>query len=149
MRQAPDRVVVDASVALKWLVDEEDSESALALQASDMIAPALLRLEVGNTLRTLTARQQVPADRARDLFAFFQTAPVAIVDPDDALEGRALDLALSLGHPICDCLYLALAERTHRTLVTADRRFLRRIAETEHAGQALCLGDVAERTPDR
>ena len=37
-------VVVDASVALKWYVDEEDSEAALALLASDerLIAPDFL-----------------------------------------------------------------------------------------------------------
>ena len=144
-----DRLVVDASIALKWIVDEDGSDTALTLQGSDMIAPALLRLEVGNALRTICARQQVSDAHARELFAFVQSAPVAIVDPDDGLERRALDLALHLGHPIYDCVYLALAERTDRMLVTADRRFIGRIAETEHAGRVLYLADFAGPVPHR
>lgn len=119
--------VVDASVVLKWLIEEEGSEAALSLRDSSLMAPALLRIEVANVLRTLTAREAITAIEAEDLFALLQTAPVTIVEPDDALERRALAMALALRHPVYDCVYLALAERMGRTLVTADRRFLRAI----------------------
>jgi predicted nucleic acid-binding protein len=124
-------LVVGASVALRWLIEEEGSNAALALQGQDLAAPALLRLEAANVFRMLVARGSwlvargdLAAQTAVDLFALLQEAPVTIVDPDDGLERRALDLALQFAHPLYDCVYLALAERMDRTLITADRRFL-------------------------
>ena len=135
-------LIIDASVALKWLVEESDSEAALALQGRDLAAPALLRIEAANVLRTLVARQEATRGQAIELLTFLQEAPVTIVDPDDALETRALELALDLGHPIYDCVYLALAERMGRTLVTADKRFLRALRDSPHASRAVALEDV-------
>lgn len=144
---ATEAFVIDTSVAIKWIVAEEGSAEADRLQGAEMAAPALLRIEAGNVLRTLAARRQIDAAEATHLFALFQTAPVAIVDGDDRLERRALDLALSLGHPVYDCLYLALAERMERRLVTADRRFLAALAGTEHQGRAIALSDIAAQRP--
>jgi predicted nucleic acid-binding protein len=136
--------VVDASVAAKWLVEEEGSEAALALQGEDMVAPALLRIEIANLLRTLAGKKVVSAAAALELFRFFQSAPVTIVDHDDELERRALEIALEMGHPVYDCVYLALAERTGRELVTADQRFLRALAGTELAYRATSLAEERE-----
>lgn len=131
--------VVDTSVAMKWIVAEEGSDKADLLQGSDIVAPALLRIEAGNVLRTLAAKGELSLERAIDLFLFLQTAPVTIIDADELLEQRALELALALQHPIYDCIYLALAERTDRTLITADRRFIKALSTTEHADRALAL----------
>jgi hypothetical protein len=87
---AGESFVVDTSVAIKWIVDEEDSDKAELLQGADMVAPALFRIEAGNVLRTLAAKQTLANDRAIDLFLFLQTAPVAIIDADELLERRAL-----------------------------------------------------------
>lgn len=46
-------LVVDASVAVKWLVDEPGSDAVHALKGRDLAAPALLRIEVANVMRTL------------------------------------------------------------------------------------------------
>lgn len=143
MTGRPDRCVVDASVAIKWLIDEDGSDAALALQGTELAAPALLRIEAANVLRTLTARDRIAAATARELFALLQTAPVSVVEHDDRLEARALALALELDHPIYDCVYLALAERLAAVLVTADLRFLRRIAASPHADRAVSLEDAA------
>ena len=118
-------LVIDASVAMKWLVDEDGSEAAFTLRDRDLAAPALLRIEAANVLRTLVARQAATADEALDLFALLQDAPVTIVEHDEALERRALQLGLELGHPVHDCFYLALAERMGCQLITVDNRFLK------------------------
>lgn len=139
--------VVDTSVAIKWIVDEEGSDKAELLQGADMVAPALFRIEAGNVLRTLAAKQILTNERAIDLFLFLQTAPVTIIDADELLERRALDLALALEHPIYDCVYLALAERMDRRLITADRRFIKTLSGTEHAARVLgleTLGSAAQ-----
>ena len=132
-------LVVDASVAIKWLVEEEGSEAALALKGRDLAAPALLRVEAANVLRTLVARKAAKRDEALELFVLLQSAPVTIVDHDDTLEARALRLALDLGHPVYDCVYLALAERMGRVLVTADNRFFEALRATAHASQVVAL----------
>ena len=139
--------VVDTSVAIKWIVDEEGSDKAELLQGADMVAPALFRIEAGNVLRTLAAKQILTNDRAIDLFLFLQTAPVTIIDADELLERRALDLALALEHPIYDCVYLALAERMDRRLITADRRLIKTLSGTEHAARLLALESLGSATP--
>ena len=133
-------LVIDASVALKWLVEEPGSEAALALQGLDLAAPALLRVEAANVLRTMVVRGDATGGQALDLLRLLQSAPVTIVDSDDSLERRALELAIDLGHPVYDCIYLALAERMGRILVTADTRFLRALVSTSHQSRAVALG---------
>ncbi|WP_299823014.1 type II toxin-antitoxin system VapC family toxin [uncultured Jannaschia sp.] len=132
-------LVIDTSVAIKWIIDEEGSDKADLLRGSDMVAPALLRIEAANVLRTIAARKALSNAHALELFLLLQTAPVTIVDADEILERRALKLALELRHPVYDCVYLALAERLDRKLITADRRFLRGLADTEHADRAIDL----------
>ena len=44
------------------------------------------------------------------------------------LLGRATALAVSLGHPAYDCLYLALAREMDLPFVTADGRLVRKLA---------------------
>lgn len=143
MTSARPALVVDASVAVKWLVEEEGSDAALSLGERDLMAPSLLRIETANVLRTLAARRAIAPEAAADLFRLLQEAPVTLVEADDPLERRALELALSLAHPVYDCLYLALAERTGRLLVTADARFLRALAGTGEAGRCRLLADFA------
>jgi len=144
---AGESFVVDTSVAIKWIVDEEGSDEAELLQGADMVAPALLRIEAGNVLRTLAGKKLLANERAIDLYLFLQTAPVTIIDADDLLERRALDLALALEHPIYDCVYLALAERMDRRLVTADRRFIETLSGTEHAARVLALDSLGSDPP--
>ncbi len=134
-------LVVDASVVIKWFVDEPGSAAAHGLEGRDMAAPALLRVEVANVMRTLAARQAMTSDDARELFGLLQAAPLTLVDHDDALERHALALALTLRHPVYDCMYLALAERMDRILVTADGRFLHVLGRTDLAARAVVLED--------
>ncbi len=136
--------VVDTSVAIKWVIDEEGSDEADLLQNTDMVAPALLRIEAANVLRTIATRQAVTIDQAVELFLLLQTAPVTIVDADETLERRALELALELRHPVYDCVFLALAERTDRQLVTADRRLLKGLVRTPHAHRTIDLADIPQ-----
>jgi len=136
------RFVVDTSVAMKWIVDEEDSDKAELLQAAEMVAPALIRIEVGNVLRTLAAKQMLTDECAIDLFLFLQPAPITIIDADEFLERRAMELVLALRHPINACIYLALAERTDRFLITADLQFIEATCFTKHAHRVLSLKEL-------
>ena len=132
-------LVVDASVGLKWVVEEEGSEAALALKGHDLAAPSLLRVEAANVLRTLAARRAITPAVALGLLGLLQEAPMALVEPDDALERRALEIAFELAHPIYDCVHPALAERMGHRMVTADGRLLRAVRATEHAARVVAL----------
>lgn len=136
------RFVVDTSVAMKWIVDEEDSDKAELLQGAEMVAPALIRIEAGNILRSLAAKQMLPEKCAIDLFLFLQTAPITIIDADEFLERRAMELALALRYPINACVYLALVERVDRFLITADLQFIQAVLFTKHAHRVLSLKEL-------
>ena len=60
--------------------------------------------------------------------------PVALREVDD---GAALELAVSLGHPVYDCTYLALAHSLDLRLVTADRRLREAVRVSPLADQLL------------
>lgn len=60
--------------------------------------------------------------------------------PTRRLIAPATDLAVRLGHPAYDCIYLALASEQRLRFVTADRQLLHRIlSSTDDALPHLCV----------
>ena len=115
------RAVIDASVALKWVLPENGSEAAAALRTTMLHAPHLLLVECGNALWVRVRRNVLSAAEAKACFDLLSDAPVALA-PDAELMPAALTLALELDQTVYDCLYLALAVKRDASLVTADRR---------------------------
>ncbi len=117
--------VVDASVVVKWLVDEVHSEEAAALLSSGttVIAPALVFAEAANALWAMCRRGDISTDDLVDAVEALRAAPVATPVPMLQLTAAAARLAVDLGHPVYDCFYLALAVQTQYPVVTADTRF--------------------------
>lgn len=62
--------------------------------------------------------------------------------PTVGLLNSALDVALTLEHPVYDCLYLALAEQHEAHLVTADTRLLNRLVQGGWAGTVVSLTEI-------
>ena len=124
-------IVVDASAAVKWVAAEPDHELALPLlKRDDLIAPYLLLVEVANALsRKINASEVSLEQAATGLDRIGQL--VRLVVPDQTLLNRALDLAVSLKHPIYDCLYLALAISEASPLVTFDQEFAKLAASRD------------------
>ncbi len=118
-------LIVDASVAVKWFSEEEQSGPAEALLASmePLIAPDLVIAEIGNALwkkatrKLLQPRQAISA--MADASSFFDR-----LIPLGELAMRATELAIELQHPIYDCFYLALAERERAPIISADDKLL-------------------------
>ncbi len=124
--------VVDASVAIKWVVAEPGSRDALALLDDELVAPDLLMAECTNTLWRL-ARQGILSKAGTEAaLTFFAGVPITLV-PTRSLMPRAFDMAFSLEHPAYECLYLALAERRGLVCLTADTRFHGKVASSEWA----------------
>lgn len=117
------RLVVDASVAIKWLVPEAGSIEARAIVVPgiEIVVPDLLLIEVANVLWKLARLKQVSAADASRLMELLPKATTRI-EPSQALLPRALAMSLIIDHPVYDCIYLALAEREQLPLVTDDRK---------------------------
>lgn len=118
-------VVVDSSIAAKWVLPEEDSDRAVRLRdaENDFIAPTLIVAEIGNAIwKRVTWR-----DMARDEAGHALEIALSLLSrllPSEQLARSALQLAVELQHPIYDCFYIALAQSERVPLVTADKRLL-------------------------
>lgn len=126
------KLVVDASVALKWFfrerAGEADTPAALDILRGyvagrhSLVQPAHFRAEVCAVLA-----REAPGgmrDNLRDLL------DLAIPTRDDELVmWRAMQLSADLGHHLFDTLYHALAlETDDAVLVTADETYCRKAA---------------------
>lgn len=117
--------VVDASVAVKWLVEEDLSgEAASLLDAGlTLLAPELLFAEAANALWAMHRRGDIDDDALADAIDLLRAAPIATPLPMRQLAAAAARLATDLRHPVYDCFYLALAMHEQHPVVTADTRF--------------------------
>jgi predicted nucleic acid-binding protein len=135
------RIVVDASVAVKWVIAEEHSALADALSDRQMSAPSLLLVECANALLRRVRAGEIPAQALPGKVRALRLAPVRLVPTERHLEG-AIALATQLRHSLYDCLYLALALDERAPLVTADQRFVE--AVRRHGALAGAVALLAE-----
>ena len=137
------RLVVDASVAVKWLVEEEGTEAADRLLKFnyDLHAPRLLASEVANALWRKVRLGEIAKGDAGVLAAAVTEMPLRWSD-DERICADSIRLALELERPVYDCVYLALGHRIGATLVTADTRFANAVKATVHGGAVTTLTDL-------
>ena len=125
------RVVVDASLAVKWLVSEVNSDEAWALArswASDgkrLTAPHLMPVEVANALYRRVVRQELGLETAIRLMDKLMAIGVELQETRH-LQRRAMAIARELQQSaVYDAHYLGLAELLNCEMWTADERFYR------------------------
>ena len=135
MASAVPRLVVDASVAVKWyLLDEDHADKAGALLSRflqdeiELAAPEQIRYEVASAI-TVATRGRAPRltlEQGRRAIEEFLA-----VQLDTVRGGRIVRLAYSLAHEydcaFYDALYLALAQEMGVPFITADGRLYRRV----------------------
>lgn len=127
-------LVIDASVAIKWVVEEEGTAEALALRRqARLIAPDLLVAECANILWKKVRRSELSAEEAGLAARLLQTAEIEFRPARPLLE-EATRLAIALDHPAYDCLYLALAESEDSLFITADSKLVRKLEQSKDAG---------------
>lgn len=123
-------IVVDASVAAKWLFEETDSAKAKTLLEEikegrvESLAPEILPAEIANSLSKRVFRGVLEPLEAEAQYERFRRSCPPLIS-NGFLAGPALYLALRHRHSIYDCLYVALALETPCDLVTADERLHR------------------------
>jgi predicted nucleic acid-binding protein len=116
-------LVIDASVAAKWVLPEPESERALALRnvPDKLIAPAQVVAEVANAIWKYARRGSLSSAEAAAAVRLASSVLDLLV-PLDELVAPSLEMALRFRHSVYDCFYLALAAREAVPLITADAR---------------------------
>jgi predicted nucleic acid-binding protein len=123
-------VVVDASVAIKWFVVENDSAAALVVRSEhDIVAPDFLLIECRNALLNKVRRRELKITEAQGVESELDAMGIGII-PSLPFLHAAFTIALDLGEPIYDCIYLAAAIVTDRKLITADEGFAQAVARS-------------------
>jgi predicted nucleic acid-binding protein len=122
------KLVLDASVALKWCVNEPHSDIARQLrqdfQNHEFLAPDIFPIEVGHVLSKMHRQNNLTAQQAELYLADVMTTPPDLY-PSLPLMPRAFKLSLQIRKSLWDCLYMALAEQEGCSVVTADLGLIR------------------------
>ncbi len=137
MADAEKMVVVDTSLALKWLIYENDSPLAQALltqwatQGFVVLAPYLLMYEITNSIYKKVRRNEITFITALDALNVLTHTGIVFDSPTDKeLSSRAIDFAQNYKLPATyDAHYLALAEREQCEFWTADERLYNSVKE--------------------
>lgn len=114
-------IVVDASVLAPALADDgpDGDKARERLAGEHLLAPGLIFLEVGSVIRTALHRGDIDERRAAFALDDLEALPIQSV-PHRRLLGRIWLLRANLTS--YDASYVAVAEATQSTLVTADRK---------------------------
>jgi predicted nucleic acid-binding protein len=132
-----DYVVVDASLAIKWVLKEPYADKALALASewaaaqTRPAAPCLLLVEATNVLHRRVVLGHISLSQARQLLAGLLNLGIEIRESPQ-MHFRAMELAQELRRPaVYDTHYLALADILGCDLWTADERFFNSVRERQ------------------
>jgi predicted nucleic acid-binding protein len=126
--------VVDASIVIKWFVDEVHAEAARRLQEDqyELFAPDLLWQECGNILWEKVRRRELTPDEARLIWDGLEQQPISTLPSRLVLE-LALEVAFDTNRTVYDSCYLALALLIDCQLVTADQKLFNALQDGGYA----------------
>ena len=135
--------IVDASVALKWLVVEENAARAVNLlqSGSDLFAPRLIIDEVANALWKKCRRQYLRPSEALERIRLLPRYFKGLLDMSNT--DVVLDLAIAIDHPVYNCFYLQAARDRGLPLVTADQSLSRKASSVPN----ITVYDLSQWTP--
>ena len=130
MERAEEVVVADASVIIKWFVEEEYSNKALDLRddyvsrLTDITSPDILSFEVLNSLRynpEFGEKDLKESTAAMEKYSFWYFPLLG------ELAEKSIENALRYGISIYDASYISLGELRRTTVYTADEKLLRKV----------------------
>jgi predicted nucleic acid-binding protein len=128
-------LVIDASVAGKWIFPDEASEAADALldDNDELLAPDLIYFEIGNVVWKRISRGKLDLALGFEVLEEFAKIPIVTGDIR-SIGASALRIAAGYGRTFYDSSYLALALARGCELVTADERLFNSLRHTELEG---------------
>ena len=129
------KYVLDASVALKTMLNEPGSQQALELiddfriHLHELIAPDTLPIEMCHALTRAEHQGVIPKSDGAILFTEFLNDCPTLYPYGDLLD-RAMHLSSDMRIGVFDCLYVALAEEERCQVVTADTKMVKQFPDT-------------------
>jgi predicted nucleic acid-binding protein len=123
------KYVLDASVALRWVLRDPLRPKALQLRSDyqpklhELLAPDIFIAEVAGALTKAERQKIIRIGRAAVLHVDVMNTP-PILHSYVPLVSRALAMSSQTRSALLDCLYVALAEREGCALVTADDKLV-------------------------
>jgi predicted nucleic acid-binding protein len=148
MTPNPEALVVDASVAAKWhLKDEEESDKALLLLQRfiqgkvELFAPDYIRYEVAAAITFASSgrRPRIQPELAREAIAAFLALGLNTLNSNQLIL-ESFALVHQYNCALYDGLYLALKNRLNLPFITADRKLYLRI---QRLPAIIWLGDYS------
>ena len=132
---------LDTSVAVKWSLEEENSDKAKDLlerheaKEIELFVPDLLLVELANVLHY--SRCYESDEMAKIVTDVRQTLSVILIN--NQILTKALQLSAKFEVPVYDTVFLAIAIQLGRPLITADERMYRKL-DDEATANVILLG---------
>ena len=131
-------IVVDASVAIKWFLAEENTADAEMLLGPEfeLNAPEIAISEFGDIVLMKLRHGDVQLGEAKALLEGVFRVRI-LFHSNKPLLGPAVERAVELGQAVNDCTYLSLAVNLDCPLVTANRKFFMTLQNTRFRSQII------------
>lgn len=127
-------IVLDSSVALKWIfADEEGTKQALRIRddhisgKNEITVPVLFFYEIANVLAT---KVKLSAEEALEAFELISAFEFNVFELDNIEYMEAMSLAMKHRTSVYDASYHVLASRLGCCFLTADRKFWEKMKGT-------------------
>lgn len=126
------KYVLDANVALKWVLAEPDSTKALQLRRDfllaihELVAPDFFEIEIAHALTRAERQGKIAIGQAAILWSDVLSTPPRL-ERFGPLVSDAITISSQFRHGVYDCLYIVLAARENCELVTADDKPLKKL----------------------
>lgn len=129
----PDRIVIDAGVALKWQFrDELELEQAAQMLADfidgkiELISPTLFAYEIVNAINIAVRKKRIPEGEGFEAINDILSIGIKLIDFDE-FAGPTFSLTQTYNRSAYDCAYMSLAQREECLMYTADKRLFNAI----------------------
>lgn len=120
--------VLDCSVSVAWIVDDEASketdELLVYLRNDNALTPGIWRLELGNVLVQAEKRGRITTSQITTMLEFIGRLSIITETDDSRYLNEVLNLARSESMTTYDAAYLELAMRHRIPLATLDKALI-------------------------
>ena len=123
-------IIIDASVIVKWYIDENDSDKAEIIKEQfinekiNIIIPTLLNFEVLNALKY---SKLFDLDELNSVGESIENYGFNIIMIRDEIREKMIEFAINHNISIYDASYIALAEKFNTQLITADEKIVKKL----------------------
>lgn len=128
------RVIIDASVAAKWIFLESDSDQAESLlyTSNSFLVPEYFYIEMDSIITKKVRKRLLEPEEA--LMKRKQVNELTMSEIDSSVYSKlSFEIAISLSITLYDAIYLATAIKQDAILWTADNRLVRVLKRTPFA----------------